>query len=80
MDEVEKRAADSRTSISKRPWSRKQYYLTRRGKNVEISVKQVESYKTPVYISDKATIKPKALHEINQNTEKALSAWGVAPE
>ena len=54
--------------------------LTRRSEAVEISVKQVESYKTPVFISDKASIKPKALHEINQNTEKALAEWGVNPD
>lgn len=43
--------------------------LTRRTEAVEISVKQVESYKTPVFVSDKASIKLKALHEVNQNTE-----------
>lgn len=38
----------------------------------------MESYKTPVYVSEQATIKPKALHKINQNTEKALEQWGVS--
>ena len=42
------------------------------------SLKQVESYKTPVFVSDKASIKPKALHEVNQNTEHALTEWGVS--
>ena len=51
--------------------------LYRRGVSHDLSVHQVKDYKTPVYISDKAHIKPKALHEINQNTEKAMSKWGV---
>ena len=52
--------------------------LFRRTQAVEISVKQVESYKSPVFVSDKASIKPKALHEINQHTEAALAEWGVS--
>lgn len=52
--------------------------LIRRSEEVKLSVRQVESYKTPVYVSDQATIKPKALNRINQNTEKALSDWGVS--
>mgnify|MGYP005885489765 CR=1 FL=1 len=36
----------------------------------------MDSYEN-VYISDKAKIKPKALHDINQNTEAALKEWGV---
>ena len=52
--------------------------LTRRAESVEISVKQVESYKTPVFVSDKASIKPKALHKANQNTEHSLTNWGVS--
>lgn len=52
--------------------------LVRRTEEIRLSVRQVESYKTPVYVSDNATIKPKALHEIYQNTENALSEWGVS--
>ena len=41
-----------------------------------VAVRKVDSYEN-VYISDKAKIKPKALHDINQNTEAALKEWGV---
>lgn len=44
----------------------------------EISVKRVDTYSNGVYISDKVSIKPKALHIINQNTEEALKAWGIS--
>ena len=54
--------------------------LTRRGTESVIPVKQVETYDTPVYISDKAKIKPKALNTINQNTENALKEYGVSIE
>ena len=43
----------------------------------KIAVKRVESYADEVYISDKAEIKPKALHEIKQTTDAALKEWGV---
>lgn len=43
----------------------------------KISVRRVESYDDEVYISDKAAIKPKALHEIKQTTDAALKEWGV---
>lgn len=54
--------------------------LTRRGTESVIPVKQVETYDTPVYISDKAKIKPKALSAINQNTEKALREYDIPIE
>lgn len=43
----------------------------------KIAVRRVESYDDEVYISDKAAIKPKALHEIKQTTDAALKEWGV---
>lgn len=51
--------------------------LTRKGTGLTIPVKRVESYETPIYISDKAKIKPKALNAINRNTENALKEYGV---
>lgn len=43
----------------------------------KIAVKRVESYADEVYISDKAEIKPKALHEIKQTTDAARDEWGI---
>ena len=54
--------------------------MMRRGTESVISVKQVETYDTPVYISDRAKIKPKALNAINQNTEKALREYDIPIE
>jgi hypothetical protein len=54
--------------------------MMRRGTESVISVKQVETYDTPVYISDRAKIKPKALNAINQNTEKALRKYDIPIE
>lgn len=61
------------------------YRLVTRGKAAEfkinsdrkIPVKRVDTYADEVYISDKATIKPKALHEIKQATDAALDEWGI---
>lgn len=54
--------------------------MMRRGTESVISVKQVETYDKPVYISDRAKIKPKALNAINQNTEKALREYDIPIE
>ncbi len=43
----------------------------------KIAVKRVESYADEVYISDRAEIKPKALHEIKQTTDAARDEWGI---
>lgn len=51
--------------------------LTRKGTGLTIPVKRVESYETPIYISDKAKIKPKALNTINRNTENVLKEYGI---
>lgn len=55
----------------------KEIFLVRSGREIKISTKQVMSYNTQVYISDNAKIKPKALNDINQNTEKALKEYGI---
>nr|DAJ71495.1 MAG TPA: minor capsid protein 2 [Caudoviricetes sp.] len=57
--------------------SSKEVILTRNKTKITIQTKKVESYNTPIYISDNAKIKPKALNTINQNTEKALKEYGV---
>lgn len=75
---AQKRAAYAAQAYRKDLGAASKITLTRRTEAVEISVKQVESYKTPVFVSDKASIKPKALHEVNQNTEHALTEWGVS--
>lgn len=75
---AQKRAAYAAQAYRKNLGAASKIILTRRAEAVEISVKQVESYKTPVWVSDKASIKPKALHQANQNTEHALIDWGVS--
>ena len=45
--------------------------------NQKISARRVDSYTDEVYISDKASIKPKALHEIKQITDAARGEWGI---
>lgn len=44
-----------------------------------VSAKSIPGYDN-VYVSDRATIKPKALHEINKNTNEALAEWGAPAE
>ncbi len=46
---------------------------------VDVQVRAVETYNN-VFISDRARIKPKALHDINQRTEAALKLWGIAAD
>ena len=46
-------------------------------KDFSFSARRVESYDSPVLVSDKAKIKPKALNTINQNTEKAMAEYGI---
>lgn len=46
---------------------------------VDVQVRAVETYNN-VFISDRAHIKPKALHDINQRTDAALKAWGIAAD
>lgn len=75
---AQKRAAYAAQAYRKDRGAVSEISLIRRSEEVKLSVRQVESYKTPVYVSEQATIKPKALHRINQNTEKALEQWGVS--
>lgn len=75
---AQKRAAYAAQAYRKNLGEASKIRLTRRAEAIEISVKRVESYETPVFVSDKASIKPKALHKVNQNTERALSEWGVS--
>ena len=58
----------------------KEIFLVRSGTEMKISTKQVMSYNTPVYISDRAKIKPKALNDINQNTNRVLKEYGISIE
>ena len=75
---AQKRAAYAAQAYRKDRGAVSEISLIRRSEEFKLSVRQVESYKTPVYVSEQATIKPKALHKINQNTEKALEQWGVS--
>jgi hypothetical protein len=75
---AQKRAAYAAQAYRKDRGAVSEISLIRRSEEVKLSVRQVESYKTPVYVSEQATIKPKTLHRINQNTEKALEQWGVS--
>lgn len=58
----------------------KEIFLVRSGTEMKISTKQVMSYNAPVYISDRAKIKPKALNAINQNTNRVLKEYGISIE
>lgn len=46
----------------------------------EINIKKVETYSDEIYVSDKAEIKPRALHTINQRTDQALKEWKISFE
>lgn len=46
----------------------------------EINIKKVETYSGEIYVSDKAEIKPRALHTINQRTDQALEEWKISFE
>ena len=47
------------------------------GRHPEINAQRITTYETPVYVSENATIKPKALHRINRYTETAMERYGV---
>ena len=53
------------------------YTLVKGVKDFSFSARRVKSYDSPVLVSDKAKIKPKALNTINQNTEKAMAEYGI---
>ena len=54
--------------------------FVRDGNVNSISVKKIETYDTPVYISDNVKIKPKALNAIVQNTNQAAKEYGLSTE
>lgn len=45
-----------------------------------LKARRVTTYNTPVYVSDNVAVKPRALHDINRNTEKAMRTYGVPTE
>lgn len=45
--------------------------------NITVTTNRISTYDSPVYVSTKASIKPKALHEIYQNTVNALQKIGM---
>lgn len=49
-------------------------------RNKTISIRKITSYSDEVYISDKVNIKPRALHSIKSNTDKALKEWKIQSE
>lgn len=46
--------------------------------NKEIEIREVESYGGGVYVSDNVSVKPKALHQIYQNTIGAIKTYGLS--
>lgn len=44
----------------------------------ELHTRRVATYRSDIYISDNADIKPRALHRINKNTEDAMKAWKIS--
>ena len=79
--------ANSIIASSKAPSNEQLYRPVTRGEpssfqirpNENISVRKVDSYEN-VYVSDKAQIKPRALHEINRNTDEAMKNWEIDPK
>ena len=78
--------ANSIIASSKAPSNEQLYRPVTRGEpssfqirpDENISVRKVDSYEN-VYVSDKAQIKPRALHEINRNTDEAMKNWEIDP-
>ena len=56
------------------------FTFDRRKTEITVSVKRVDTYETPVYISDNANIKPKALNTIVQTTRQAAREFGISEE
>lgn len=63
-----------------RPVSRGESTFVEIKPNQKISIQKVEGYSDKVYISDSASIKPRALHMINRHTQRALEQWGIPLE
>lgn len=85
-DDNKKIYAARREQWEKQVDSKQEYKPVNRGEskivevknNTNINISEVEDYKGEVYISDKANIKPRALHEIYNNTMKAMELWGIS--
>lgn len=85
-DDNKKMYAARREQWEKQVDSKQEYKPVNRGEskivevknNTNINISEVEDYKGDVYISDKANIKPRALHEIYNNTIKAMELWGIS--
>lgn len=85
-DDNKKMYAERREQWEKQVDSKQEYKPVNRGEskivevknNTNINISEVEDYKGDVYISDKANIKPRALHEIYNNTMKAMELWGIS--
>ena len=60
-----------------RPVSRGESTFVEIKPNQKISIQKVDGYSDKVYISDNASIKPRALHTINLHTQRALEQWGI---
>lgn len=85
-DDNKKMYAARKEQWEKQADSKQAYKTVNRGEskiaevknNRNINISEVEDYKGEVYISDKANIKPRALHEIYNNTMKAMELWGIS--
>lgn len=85
-DDNKKMYAARKEQWEKQADSKQEYKPVNRGEskivevknNRNINISEVEDYKGDVYISDKANIKPRALHEIYNNTMKAMELWGIS--
>ena len=83
QEESQKRYADRREERKQqayRPVSRGESTFVEIKPNQKISIQKVEGYSDKVYISDSASIKPRALHMINRHTQRALEQWGIPLE
>ncbi len=82
--------ADNRHQYAARQdaWGEQAYRPVTRGESEkikikpeqEISVRKIDTYPGEVYISDEAEIKPRALHEIYHNTDRALKRWEISSQ
>lgn len=83
QEENQKRYADRRDKRKQqayRPVSRGESTFVEIKPNQKISIQKVDGYSDKVYISDNASIKPRALHTINLHTQRALEQWGIPLE
>ena len=77
IDKSEKTVYNSSAEQLYRPITRGETEEFNIRSDQKISVRRIDSYNDEVYISDKASIKPKALHEIKKTTDNALRDWNV---